>query len=88
LRTHNDLLPMSAHCGLGAMLAFDLLRERGSEEPDAEAARRVVQRAHESGLVLLSCGTNFNTIRILVPLTASDGLLDEGLEILGRCLAA
>jgi 4-aminobutyrate aminotransferase-like enzyme len=71
-----------------AVLAFDLLRERGSDEPDAESTRRAVQRAYENGLVILSCGTNFNTIRTLVPPNASDAIADEGLEILGRCLAA
>lgn len=87
-RARNDLLPISALRGPGAMVAFDILRERGGAEPDAEATRRVVRRAYENGLVLLSCGTSFNTIRILVPLTASDAVLDEGLDILGRCLAA
>ena len=28
-------------------------------------------------LVLLSCGTNFNTIGILVPLTAEDETIEE-----------
>ena len=48
----------------------------------------MVQRAYESGLILLSCGTNANTIRILVPLTAEDAIVDEGLEILEQALAA
>jgi 4-aminobutyrate aminotransferase/(S)-3-amino-2-methylpropionate transaminase len=84
----NTLVPMSAARGPGAMVAFDVLRQRGSNEPDAEATRRITQRAHENGLILLSCGTTANTIRILVPLTASDAIVDEGLAILERCLAA
>jgi 4-aminobutyrate aminotransferase / (S)-3-amino-2-methylpropionate transaminase / 5-aminovalerate transaminase len=84
----NTLVPMSAARGPGAMIAFDILKQRGSNEPDAEATRRVTQRAHENGLILLSCGTAANTIRILVPLTASDTIVDEGLAILERCLAA
>ena len=40
------------------------------------------------GLVLLSCGVYANVIRILVPLTASDALLDEGMAILAESLAA
>ncbi len=82
----NDLIPVSEPRGLGAMLAFDIVRERGSHDPDVAATKQVVQRAHESGLVLLSCGVDFNTIRILVPLTCSDELLAEGLDILGKCL--
>ncbi|MDG2570832.1 4-aminobutyrate--2-oxoglutarate transaminase, partial [Vibrio parahaemolyticus] len=59
-----------------------------NRDPDANATKRVIQRAYESGLILLSCGTNANTVRILVPLTAEDGIVDEGLEILGQALAA
>ena len=72
LQRRNDLLPIAAIRGPGAMVAFDIVKERGSDAPDAEATSRVTKRAFENGLVLLSCGTNANTIRILVPLTASD----------------
>jgi 4-aminobutyrate aminotransferase/(S)-3-amino-2-methylpropionate transaminase len=87
-RLRNDLLPISAPRGPGAMVAFDILKGRGSDEPDAEATKRVTQRAYQNGLVLLSCGTTANTIRILVPLTASDAIVREGLDILEKALAA
>jgi len=32
--------------------------------------------------VLLSCGSYANIIRVLVPLTASDDVVDEGMRIL------
>jgi 4-aminobutyrate aminotransferase/(S)-3-amino-2-methylpropionate transaminase len=86
-RQRNDLLPISEPRGLGAMVAFDIFRERGGHEPDAAATKRVIQRAHENGLILLSCGVNFNTVRLLAPLTCPDNMLDEGLSILERCLA-
>ncbi|WP_334174671.1 4-aminobutyrate--2-oxoglutarate transaminase [Pseudoxanthobacter sp.] len=86
--TRNDLLPVSAVRGPGAMIAFDIVKDRGTFEPDAEATRRVVQKAWQSGLVLLSCGTTFSTIRILVPLTASDAVLQEGMDLLEGALAA
>jgi hypothetical protein len=41
-----------------------------------------------STLVLLSCGTNFNTIGIFVPLTAEDETIEEELKILEQALAA
>ncbi|MFT4274917.1 MAG: 4-aminobutyrate--2-oxoglutarate transaminase [Rhodopseudomonas sp.] len=84
----NTLVPTSVARGPGAMVAFDILKQRGSNEPDAEMTKRVTRLAHENGLILLSCGTAANTIRILVPLTASDEIVDEGLAILERCLAA
>ena len=74
--------------GLGAMVAIELMRDGDPHQPDADLTRRVVAEAARRGLVLLSCGVYANVIRILVPLTASDALLDEGLAILGESLAA
>lgn len=87
LQQRNDLLPIAAIRGPGAMVAFDIVKERGTDTPDAAATSRVTKRAFEEGLVLLSCGTNANTIRILVPLTASDDIVDEGLDLLAKALA-
>jgi 4-aminobutyrate aminotransferase/(S)-3-amino-2-methylpropionate transaminase len=88
LRTQNNVLPIDGIRGLGAMVAFDIVRARGSSEPDVEATKRVVRAAYENGLVLLSCGTNANTIRILAPLTAEEAIVDEGLDILEAALAS
>jgi 4-aminobutyrate aminotransferase / (S)-3-amino-2-methylpropionate transaminase / 5-aminovalerate transaminase len=83
----NDLVPISQPRGPGAMIAFDILAERGTDEPDAAMTKLITQRAYENGLVLLSCGVNFNTIRVLVPLTCPDDVLNEGLAILEKSLA-
>jgi len=42
--------------------------------------------ALDGGLVVLSCGVNANVIRILVPLTAADRTVDEGLDILEQAM--
>ncbi len=84
----NDLLPIGHVRGPGAMVAFDLLAARGSDEPDGAAAKRVTARALELGLVLLSCGIHGETIRLLMPLTASDELVDEGMAVLEKALSA
>ena len=42
--------------------------------------------ANEHGLILLSCGTYGNVIRFLVPLTASDELVREGMDIFEAAL--
>ena len=39
------------------------------------------------GLILLSCGMHGNALRIMVPLTASDAIIDEGLAIFEEALA-
>ena len=62
--------------GLGSMLAVEL------PEKTSERASRVTAAARERGLVLLSCGMYGNVIRILVPLTIDDELLERGLGLL------
>lgn len=74
--------------GLGAMVAIELFKDGDVHQPDAERTRKVVAEALRRGLVLLSCGVYANVVRILVPLTASDALLDEGLAILADCFDA
>ncbi len=74
--------------GLGAMVAIELFTDGDLDKPDAELTKRVCAEAIKRGLVLLSCGTYGNVVRILVPLTASDALLDEGLNILEDSLAS
>ena len=74
--------------GLGAMVAIELFKDGDVSQPDAELTKRVCAEGLKRGLVLLSCGVYANVIRILVPLTASDALLDEGLAILGQAFEA
>ncbi|TSE34983.1 4-aminobutyrate--2-oxoglutarate transaminase [Tepidimonas charontis] len=74
--------------GLGAMVAIELFEGGDLSKPAAELTKRLCAEALKRGLVLLSCGLYANVIRILVPLTASDDLLDEGLAILGEALQA
>lgn len=72
--------------GLGAMVAFELSHAGDIHKPDADLAKRVAAEAAERGLILLTCGTWGSVVRILVPLTASDALVDEGLGILADAL--
>jgi len=82
----NDLVPIADVRGLGAMVAFDIVHDKITKEPDAAATKRVVEQSYQKGLILLSCGVNANTVRILVPLTAEDATIDEGLMILEEAL--
>lgn len=81
----NDLVPIANVRGPGAMVGFDILRAPGGE-PDGAEAKAVTARALQKGLILLSCGVYGETIRLLAPLTASDAILDEGLDILEAAL--
>ena len=74
--------------GMGSMVAIELCKNGDPHQPDAELTKRVCTEAIERGLVLLSCGVYANVIRVLVPLTASDALLQEGLTLLEESLVA
>jgi 4-aminobutyrate aminotransferase / (S)-3-amino-2-methylpropionate transaminase / 5-aminovalerate transaminase len=94
-RLTNGLKQIAAkHCsvaevrGLGAMVAMELCKNGDAAQPDADLTKAVAAEAAKRGLVLLSCGTYGNVIRILVPLTASDALLDEGLAIIAASMDA
>src|SRR5580693_7831233 len=68
--------------GLGAMVAFELVKDPKTKEPDAELTASILAHAEKRGLILLSCGTEANVVRLLPPLTIQDGVLEEGLGIL------
>ncbi len=71
---------------VGAMVACELVSDLEQRTPDADLAKALVAKAHSKGLLLLSCGIFANTIRVLVPLTAEDSLIDEGLAIIEASL--
>lgn len=86
IKLKNTSRPIGDIRGLGAMVAFELVTERGTHHPDPESVKAVTSKAAELGLVLLSCGYWGNTIRLLAPLTIPDDLLEEGLGMLEAAL--
>src|SRR5690606_23579978 len=72
--------------GRGAMVAIELVAP-GTTEPDAALAKAVAGYAHRHGVILLTCGTYGNVIRLLPPLGIEEALLDEGLDVLAAGLA-
>jgi 4-aminobutyrate aminotransferase len=91
MRTHLEALAKQLPCigdvrGLGAMVAFELVRDLKTKEPDAELTASILAHAEKRGLILLSCGTSANVVRLLAPLTIQDAVLDEGLKILAAAL--
>jgi 4-aminobutyrate aminotransferase/(S)-3-amino-2-methylpropionate transaminase len=74
--------------GLGAMLAIELVQDRGTKAPAADLASEVVEQAAERGLLLLKSGIYSNCIRVLVPLVITDSELDEALGVWEQALEA
>jgi 4-aminobutyrate aminotransferase/(S)-3-amino-2-methylpropionate transaminase len=71
---------------VGAMVAMELVADNDADRPDPDLAKALVARAAQKGLVLLSCGVRGNVIRFLCPLTTSDALVNEGMDMLGDAL--
>ena len=73
--------------GRGAMIAVELVHQ-DSTDPDPGFTTAVATAAREKGVIVLTCGTNGNVLRFLPPLTISDELLNEGLDVLAEVFAA
>jgi 4-aminobutyrate aminotransferase / (S)-3-amino-2-methylpropionate transaminase / 5-aminovalerate transaminase len=71
--------------GRGAMIAIELV-ERDTSNPDAGFTAAVANAARQQGLIVLTCGTYGNVLRLLPPLSMSDELLNDGLNVLAEAL--
>jgi len=86
IRDRNRLRCVGEIRGLGAMVAMELVKEGDASRPDPDLTKALVQAAARRGLIILSCGVRSNVIRFLVPLTAPDSIVREGLAILEQAL--
>ncbi|WP_152361008.1 4-aminobutyrate--2-oxoglutarate transaminase [Microlunatus speluncae] len=66
--------------GRGAMIGLEIVDPDG--RPDPELTGRIVAAVHAQGVILLTCGSFGNVIRLLPPLTIPDDLLREALGVL------
>jgi 4-aminobutyrate aminotransferase/(S)-3-amino-2-methylpropionate transaminase len=72
--------------GRGAMIAIEMV-DPTSGDPDAALTSTIAKAAHAEGVIVLTCGTYGNVIRLLPPLSIPDHLLVEGLDVLLDVLA-
>jgi len=74
--------------GLGAMTGVEFCHDNDPHKPAADIANALKTEAAKRGLLLLNCGIYGNVLRVMVPLTISDAILDEGMDILEASLKA
>lgn len=67
--------------GRGAMIAIELVKP-GTKDPNPEVTGAAAKLCHAAGVVILTAGTYGNVMRFLPPLTISDELLLEALDVL------
>jgi|SRR5207253_8209266 len=71
--------------GVGAMRGIELITAEG--HPATAQLAALLEAARNSGLLLMPSGKSRHIIRLLAPLTIEPVVLNEGLDILERCLA-
>ncbi|MCB1918085.1 MAG: aminotransferase class III-fold pyridoxal phosphate-dependent enzyme, partial [Rhodocyclaceae bacterium] len=74
--------------GLGAMTAIEFCHDGDPAKPAPEIANALKDEAARRGLLLLTCGIFGNVLRVMVPLTIPQSVLDEGLDIIAASLEA
>ena len=73
--------------GRGAMMAIELVQP-GTKTPNPELTGKVAKACHAEGVVVLTCGSFGNVFRFLPPLSISDELLHEGLDVIEAAFAS
>ena len=71
--------------GRGAMMALEFV-EPGSKKPNADAAKQIAAKCLEQGVVILTCGTFGNNVRLLPPLVIDFDLLRDGLRVFAKAI--
>lgn len=80
-----DSLPLPTDVrGQGMMLGLEIRRANG--EPAADVVAEARRRALSEGLLVLSCGTGKNVLRLMPPTTLTHEEAHTGLDILARAL--
>jgi 4-aminobutyrate aminotransferase-like enzyme len=67
---------------LGCMNAIEIVGDRETREPAGDLTSEIVKIALSKGLILVTAGPTRNVIRVLVPLSTSTEIVDEGMSIM------
>lgn len=72
--------------GRGLMVAIEFA-DQGTLKPRPDLAKKLLAAALERHLMLLSCGTWAQAVRIIPPLTTADAEVDQAAQIIAESLA-
>ncbi len=73
--------------GMGLMQAIELVKDRGTKEPDPQGVSRLMEATKKRGLLVGKGGLYGNAMRIAPPMIVNRGQIDDALRILGEALA-
>ena len=72
--------------GMGMMQGIELVKDRKTKEPAAEATGQLLERARDNGLLIGKGGLFGNVIRMAPPMNISKADVDEGIRMLDKSL--
>ncbi|MEM6414806.1 MAG: 4-aminobutyrate--2-oxoglutarate transaminase [Pseudomonadota bacterium] len=73
---------------VGGMIAIEYVEDGDPHQPAGALAGKIMTEARSQGLIMLTAGSYAQCLRCLVPLTVSDDVLNEGLDIFESATAA
>jgi 4-aminobutyrate aminotransferase-like enzyme len=68
------------------MIGVELVKDRGTREPDAEAFKHVEKHAFDRELIIISCGPDGNVLRFIPPLVTTREELDWAIDLVDEGL--
>jgi len=71
---------------LGAMIAVEFVKDKGTKEPDKDIVSRLVQGCFKRGLLIMGAGIYGNCVRFLPPLIMSDDQVEKAMDIFEEAL--
>jgi len=74
--------------GVGPMLVIEVVRDARTREPWMELASAITAETVRNGVITIRAGLHSNCVRFLPPLTISDELLDEAMDVVDAAVAA
>ncbi len=87
MRNKNAISCIGDVRALGCMNAIEIVADQETREPSGDLAAEIVRIALSKGLILITAGPTRNVIRVLVPLSASIEIIDEGINILDASIS-
>ena len=73
---------------MGGMTAVELVHDGDATKPNGALAGKILLEARARGLIMTTAGAYAQCLRSLVPLVASDALIEEGLDIFAEATEA
>jgi len=71
---------------MGLMQAIELVKDRGTKEPDPQGTNRLMEATRKRGLLIGKGGLYGNALRIAPPMVVNKGQIDDAIRLLGEAL--